>query len=130
MKIFYIPLSHPVPYWAIALTVSLYHGCRGCLIHRHYIGQLDGLPTERTWTEKIIIYFIYSWICEFVCSLLGFAALYAVCGIFSNIGDLSKIGTGTAIILIFLWLCALTGIVGMFPRLLYWGKVWDKLKSF
>jgi hypothetical protein len=130
MKIFYIPLSHPLLYWAIALIVSLYHGYRGYLIHRHYIGQLNGLPTERTWMEKIIIYFVYGWICEFVCSLSGFGALYAVCDMFSSIGDLSGIGTGTAIILSFLSLFGLTGIVGMLPRLLYRGKLWDKLKHF
>jgi len=128
MKIFYIPLYHPFSYWLIAVIVSVYHGIRGYLIQRIYTGRLNGLPTERTWIEKIFIYYIYGWISHFICSLLGFTALYAVCEIFNTIGDPSKIGTGTAIILSFLSLFALSGIVGMLQGLLYW--LWDRWLGF
>jgi ABC-type multidrug transport system permease subunit len=120
MKIFNIPLSHPFSYWLIAVIGSVYHGIRGYLIQRLYIGRLNETPTERTWTEKIIVYFTYGFVSNFVLSLFGFASLYAVCEIIDTIADLSKIETGTAIFLSFLSLVALAGIAGIYP-------LWDKL---
>jgi len=117
MNLFNIPLSNPLLYLLIAVIVSVYHGIRGYLIQRLSIDRLNGLPTERTRTEKIIVYFTYGFVSHFVLSLLGFASLYAVCEIMNTIPDLSKIETGTAIFLCFLSLVALAGIAGIYPLL-------------
>ncbi len=134
MNIFDFPFSHPVIYWGIASLMSLYQGIRGIFIQRHTVAvQNVGLeaadPKRQPWTlkEQIIVHRIHDFIFNFVCSIAGYIALYAICIIFLDINDLSKIETGTGIILSLLTLVSLAGISGVLPPLLLFGKLFGKV---
>lgn len=133
MNIFDFPFSHPFIYWGIASFMSLYQGIRGILIQRHNVsvenaGLEAAQPPKRQWTltEQIIVHRIHDFVFNYVCSIAGYIALYAICNIFLGINDLLKIEIGTGIILSFLTLVSLAGISGLLPPLLFLGKLFGK----
>jgi hypothetical protein len=126
MNPFNVPLCYPLYYWIFAGIISIYQGIRGIFIQTHNVALENEVRQRWTLTELIIIHCIHDFIFNFVCSLAGYSALYAICKIFNIVGDFSKMEIGTGIFLSFLSLVALTGIAGVLPPLLYLGKLFGK----
>jgi len=69
-------------------------------------------------------------VCDFlfnsICSISGFVSYFIIRKIILGVSDLSKIDSGTAIVISFLSLVAIMGVAGMLPHILYYGKVFSK----
>lgn len=133
--LFDIPLFCPIIYWGIAFIMSTYQGIRGIFIQKHIVTVENTRlkaeqPPMEPWTfkEQIIVHRIHDFIFNFVCSIAGYIALYAICRIFLSINDLSKIETGTGIVLTLLTIVSLAGISGVLPPLLLLGKLFGKTR--
>jgi hypothetical protein len=123
-------LIKAIPNWyiAVAIAVSLYYGARGVVAHRIAADALNRKIAEekgREWKkwEIIFVRYIQDFVFNFVCSMAGFVSLFFSYSIFTTLTNLSDIGVGTAILMIFLFLVGVIGISGQLPFLLLEGRL-------
>ena len=113
-------ITHLALFWSVALISSIYFGIRGVLIT---IRSLDEKAKKRSKFERVFIQYLQGFILNFSCAIAGFIALFAVIKIADLVQDFAKIQAGTAVLVTFLSLVAITGISGILPELLYHGKI-------
>jgi len=79
--------------------------------------QKRSVQTEQTVCDFLV---------NFISSISGFISYLIIRKIILGVSDLSKIDSGTAIVISFLSLVTITGVAGMLPHILYYGKVFSK----
>ena len=72
--------------------------------------------------EKVFVRYIQDFIFNFVCSAADFLAVSVTYQIYWKIEGITKIETGTAVLLAFLFLLGIAGISGQLPFLLLQGR--------
>ena len=128
-----LPFSYPILFWSVGIILSIYYGIRGILIQKHNIAnenilKINHNPKLNAWTltEQIMVHRIHDFLFNSICSISGFVSYFIICKIILGVPDLSKIDSGTAIVISFLSLVAITGVAGVLPHILYYGKVFSK----
>lgn len=117
MSMVEIILKMPWWYLIIMIVFSLYYAIRGII---EEVVKYKEMPLGRT--RKIIYAYIQEFIFKVVFTASGFIALLIANYIFSSLGSLNNIGTGTAILLVFLIFWGITGISGYLTYLVVSGK--------
>jgi hypothetical protein len=112
-----IDIIRKMPCWYIIVAVlfSVYYASRG-------IVEQSKIHNSLTQRERIFVHYIQEILFKVVFTVSGFVALFIANYIFSFIKSLDDIGTGTAILLIFLILWGITGISGYLTYLIVEGK--------
>jgi magnesium-transporting ATPase (P-type) len=105
--------SHPSLYWSLALLVSAYYGFRGFVYQT--VDMRESWKKAPNW-KKVVVWYIQDTIYNFVCSMAGFIALFALYRAQASINNWHDIQIGTATYFAFLSLIALLGITGVLPR--------------
>lgn len=136
MSPFDIPFKYPVPFWATAAVVSLYHAVRAVLNQRRWVADENirrqaNQPSLQPWSlwEQIIIHRAHDFLFHIVCSVSGFISAWAFATMFKNISTCADIGAGTAILMSFLAIISVAGIAGVLPPLLLYGRLWGKVSG-
>ncbi len=112
-----VDIIRKMPCWYIIIMIlfSLYYASRG-IVEQYRTHKSLNLG------ERIFVHYIQEILFKVVFTVSGFMALFIANDIFSSIGSVSNIGTGTALFLIFLILWGITGISGYLTYLIVAGK--------
>jgi hypothetical protein len=116
MYISNIITNMPCLYKIILVMVSVYWAIHGVTYTKVYGDKSLSL------TQRIIIEYIQEVVFKIVITVSGFIALLIVNDIFISLKSINDIGTGTAVLLIFLILWGILGISGWLPHLIVTGK--------
>lgn len=115
-------------FWVVAALISAYYGGRALLIEIR-AGQSEDIQFRREGKapcpqyQRVFIHYVHAVILNTVGSLAGFAALFLAFAVYDQLGPQPKVETGTAVLLSFLGLIAITGVTGILPEMLYGGRV-------
>ena len=113
----------PLWYWILALSISTYYGIRGIMEFRILYKQWPSyVNRESSLIERIMILYIQDFLFKFITTMSGFMALFVACYIFPSTTEIKEIGSGNALVLIFLFIWGIIGIGGYLTHLIATGK--------
>jgi hypothetical protein len=118
-------LKMPCWYALILIVFSLYYAIRGVMeqSHMNKILEWQKNPNRHaTQCQRVIIDYIQEFIFKFVITSSAFLAIFLANHIFISLNSINDIGTGTAVLLIFLLIWGVTGISGYLTFLIITGK--------
>jgi hypothetical protein len=112
----------------VAALLSAYYGARALVIQvraandENIQRRRDGKPP---WPQgqRIFVHYIQSCILNVIGCFTGFIALFLAFKVYEQLGPQPKVETGTAVLLGFLGLLAITGVTGILPEMLQRGRV-------
>ncbi len=111
--------AHTCVFWTIAIVMSTYYGVRGVVIEMRATG--DGVWPPG-W-QKVFVHYAHTFILNTFGSFAGFVALLLASHVYEQLSPPRQLETGTAILLGFLALVAITGMTGILPEMLYRGRL-------
>jgi hypothetical protein len=108
-----------MPWWYLIILIvfSLYYAIRGIMEQK-----IIGATKSYNKVQKIIVLYIQEFLFKVVFTVSGFMALFIANYVFSSLKSVNDIGTGTAVLLIFLIFWGITGVSGYLTFLIKSGK--------
>ena len=121
-------VADPRALWAIAVMVSVYYGVRGIVIEVRDAKVEDAELVKQgklPWClwQRVFVHYVHTFILNTFCCLAGFLAMSVAGQVYEQAGSVRQLESGTAILLGFLALVAITGITGILPEILYRGRL-------
>lgn len=109
-----------MPCWYILslIFLSLYYSIRGVM--EQYNKHKDNNKLNQY--QKIFVHYIQDFLFKAIVTVSGFISLFVANYIFSSLKSINDIGTGTAVLLIFLIIWGICGISGYLTFLIVRGK--------
>jgi hypothetical protein len=106
------------PYWYIFVTFifAIYFSYRGIW------EWVDIADQSWSWWKKLIRLYIQEFIFKFIITISSFGGLFVGYRILLSIKSLGEIGTGTAALLIFLFVWGIIGVCGYLTHIIASGK--------
>lgn len=117
MAIAEIVMNMPPWYFLMLILFSLYYAIRG-IMEQKFVNAESPLGL----IQKFMIFYVQEFLFKVILTASGFMALFIANYIFSSLKSLNDIGTGTAILLIFLIVWGITGVSGYLTFLIVSGK--------
>lgn len=115
-------VAWPCWYLFLAFVWSAYQGARGA-VEQDWMNDLRGAAKLESAGKRWMILYVHAFAFRFVCTVAGFASLYACYFIAASVGDWKDISTGTAGLLAASFIVGVIGVGGQLHYVVLLGKI-------